>query len=980
MGSLSSWNGDERVRRYTVVTGSLLIQQGTSVVNEATMPKASTKKAKKSPSDEVDAQLKRYRAMRDFAVTAEPSGGSAAPAPEGGLPFVIQKHAATRLHYDFRLGWRGVLKSWACAKGPSYNTKDRRLAVQVEDHPMEYGGFEGTIPKGQYGGGTVMLWDQGTWEPLPDHDFDEGLEKGAVKFTLHGQKLEGRWTLVRMGGHAAQEGKPNWLLIKEHDGNERPETAAPITDEAPDSVVTGRSLDAIAEAEDHVWQSRPAEHTPAPANHSRIQQRLKDAHLHGTRRAAGKTGPTPAVPTTKVAAKSTSTTESWLASAPEEAMPAFLPPQLASASTSVPQGSGWLHELKLDGYRVQAHLRTDAKGKRTATLFTRSGLDWTHRMKGVARAVEKLEVEQAVLDGEVVVLDEQGKSSFAKLQAAFEKGEAATFTYFTFDLLHLNGRNLRGLSLRTRKSALEPLIAAAEDPLLQFSQHLQLDANQVFAHACELGAEGILSKQSEARYTAGRSDSWLKLKCTHRQEFVIGGFTLPKDKGTGLGSLLVGYYEDGQLVHCGRCGTGFSQATARAVRKQLEPLRAEKPPFDANLGREGKKDAIWVRPALVCEVEFATWTADGSLRHASFQGMRLDKPAQEVRKEAAEPAPSAEKPAEKPAESEAPAKPKKKTAKPETSAAIPKSAAKLTHPDKVLDAPTGTTKQQLADYYEAVAAVMLPHLAARPISIVRCPNGSEQKCFFQKHANTGLPNTVGAIPIPDKDDPKKVEEYIALDTAEALTAMAQLGVLELHPWGSTAVELEKPDRLIFDLDPDESLAWNTVVDAAEATRDFLKELRLESFVKTTGGKGLHIVVAIEPAAEWPEIRLFCRGVAAAMESSDPKLYLIKMTKAARTGRIFIDWMRNERGATAVAPWSPRARAGMRCAVPLAWDELRDGMPKFAVADFAEWQARAKPANNPWATMKPQPLRPEVLAAVLEHTGAEKAGKPRRWNR
>lgn len=976
--------------------------------------------AAKTAKDEVDSQLARYREMRDFSTTAEPSGGSAKPAvPKTGLPFVIQKHAATRLHYDFRLGWHGVLKSWACAKGPSYNTHDKRLAVEVEDHPMEYGGFEGTIPKGQYGGGTVMVWDQGTWEPLAGTDVDEGLRKGSLKFTLHGHKLEGRWTLVRMGGRAANESKPNWLLIKEHDGNERPDGAPAITDEAPDSVVTGRSLEQIAAAEDHVWNSRPAEHAATggtgPANHSRLQQKLKNAHLHGTVPASP---PAPASassarPVTKQTAKRTaqagvpateqSTATAWLESAPQEAMPAFIPPQLATAAAKIPESSGWLHELKLDGYRMQAHVVADKKGKRQARLFTRTGLDWTHRMRAIARAVEKIPVSQAVIDGEIVVLQEDGTTSFCKLQAAFENGEAQTTTYFAFDLLHLDGRNLRTLPLRARKGLLEPLVSevatSLTKPLFGFSPHLQLDADQVYAHACALGAEGILSKQADAPYQSGRTDSWLKLKCTHRQEFVIAGFTPPADGGAGLGSLLLGYYRDGKLIHCGRCGTGFTQNSARDLRKQLEEMREPKMPYGESIDRFAKRDALWVRPELVCEVEFATWTTDGAIRHASFQGLRADKPAAEVVKEEPElPKPDGgsegaqeqpeveavtakragavsqiegnepERAAKKPSPSELGLK-ARLAGKSATKTAAKKTGSRLTHPDKVLDAASGTTKQQLADYFEAVAPAMLPHLAGRPVSIVRCPEGTASKCFFQKHAKAGLPASVGSIPVPDRDNPAHIEPYVAVDSPEALLALAQLGVLELHPWGSEASALEQPDRLIFDLDPDESLPWSTVVDSAHAIRAFLKELYLETYVKTTGGKGLHIVAAIEPSAEWPDIRLFARGVAAAIESSDPKLYLIKMTKAARKGRIFLDWMRNERGATAVAPWSPRARAGMRVAVPLGWDELASGPPTFAIANLGDWRSRIEPKNDPWARMKPQPLRPEVLSAVLEQSAA-----------
>ncbi len=949
--------------------------------------------AASAATEEVDEQLARYRAMRDFAATAEPSGRQQ-PDVAGTLPFVIQKHAATRLHYDFRLGWHGVLKSWACAKGPSYFTGDKRLAVQVEDHPMEYGGFEGTIPKGQYGGGTVLVWDQGTWEPLPGTDVDEGLRKGTLKFTLHGQKLEGRWTLVRMGGRAATEAKPNWLLIKEHDGRERPANAPAITDEAPDSVVTGRNLEAIAAAEDHIWQSHAVEKNSGPPNRSRLQAKLKQAGQRSPKPAASTGVPSAASGAQQTSAQQT-TAQSWFESAPLAPMPGFLPPQLATPSERIPSHGSWLHELKLDGYRMQAHLRPGKRDKRETTLYTRSGLDWTHRMRAVAHAIGQIAVQGAILDGELVVLNADGSSSFSKLQAAFENNEAQTLTFFAFDLLHLNGRDLRPLPLHARKALLEPLIRAANEPLLGFSPHLQLDADQVYAHACALGAEGILSKQAEAPYVSGRTETWLKLKCTHRQEFVIGGFTPPKDGGLGIGSLLLGYYRDGKLIHCGRCGTGFTQETARELRSKLEPLQQTKMPYAGSLDRLAKRDALWVMPELVCEVQFAAWTEDGAIRHASFQGLRADKPAAEVAKEVPE-LPRAEVPeieaiplAESTGEADAKKRPKTSAEKqhkspdlatamaPENTVPAGKPRFKLTHPDKVLDPVSGVTKQQLAEYFEAVAPVLLPQLADRPVSIVRCPEGAGKPCFFQKHIKVGLPASVTPIEVPDHRDPSRTEPYISVHSADALLGLAQLGVFELHPWGSKSSALEQPDRLILDLDPDESLPWSTVVESALAIRAFLAELRLETYVKTTGGKGLHIVAATQPAAEWSEIRLFARGLAAAIESTNPKLYLIKMTKVARQGRIFLDWMRNERGATAVAAWSPRARPGMRVAVPLGWDELARGPFSFAVANFAEWRGRTKPEHDPWAAMHSQPLLPEVLHAVLEQSaGLEKASRRR----
>ncbi len=964
---------------------------------------AKQKRAQAGAAGAVDEQLARYRAMRDFSTTAEPAGGSPGKSPHpSALPFVIQKHAATRLHYDVRLGWRGVLKSWACAKGPSYVTRDRRLAVEVEDHPMEYGGFEGTIPKGQYGGGTVLLWDQGTWEP--HGDVDEGLRAGSLKFSLHGEKLHGKWTLVRMGGRAAHEAKPNWLLIKEHDEFEQPADAPAITEAAPNSVVTQRSLEQIAAAEDHTWNSRPADKKP-PANRSRL---------------ARKAAPPAALQSPAIA------------NAPHEKFPGFVKPQLATAVHRAPTGGDWLHELKLDGYRVQMHVERLPSGPKV-TLYTRNGLDWTHRMPAIADAGGALGVGAAILDGEVVVLDQTGGTSFSALQAAFDEGAPHPLTYFAFDLLHLDGHNLRGLPLRERKALLEGLLRELDRKAIRYGEHVEGAGSgpEIFAQACSLGAEGILAKQAASRYTGGRSEHWLKLKCVRRQEFVIGGFTLPRDRGPGVGSLLLGYYDRGKLVHCGRTGTGFSQATQRMLRPRLEALRTPQSAYGNKLTALARKDAVWVRPELVCEVEFATWTGDGLVRHASFQGLREDKAAAEVSKEDSAPAMKRQRrnstagPGEKSPES-APGgaahepmpgavpvtvpetvpvtagKPnagqaehssarsvsgagKRRLARPHQAPAAPaierqgapggrtaagKSApallpgARLTHPDKVLDSQSGVTKQQLALYYEAVAGAMLPHVAGRPASIVRCPEGSTRPCFFQKHAGAGLPKALSSVPVPDKKT-GVAEAYLSIHSPAGLVSLAQLGVLEIHPWGSRNDALETPDRLIFDLDPDEALPWPKLVASAHTIRELLRELKLESFVKTTGGKGLHLVVPIAPTIAWPQIKLFCKGVAAAIESTDPALYLIKMTKAARKGRIFVDYLRNERGATAVAPYSPRARAGMRVAVPLDWSELDQGMPTYAVANFETWRGRLE--HDPWAAMAGhrQAIRPEVLAAVLE---------------
>ena len=852
----------------------------------------------------VDRQLKKYREMRDFSLTLEPRGARKS-SPSIKLPFVIQKHAATRLHYDFRLGWKGVLKSWAVAKGPSYYPGDKRLAVEVEDHPIEYGGFEGTIPKGQYGGGTVMLWDQGTWEP--HGDADEGLRTGRLKFALHGEKLKGNWTLVRMGGKAARESKPNWLLIKEHDEFERGEDDAAITEEAPDSVLTHRDLDAIAHDEDHVWNSKASSRSaaqnvskPSAKKATPIRAKVKDA----------------------IAPPKT----------PREPMPKFIPPQLATASTEPPAGANWIHELKLDGYRIQIHIDTNHKVK----LYTRGGLDWTHRMPAIAEASAALNGTSALIDGEVVVLTSSGGTSFADLQAAFQEHARHTLTYFAFDLLHLNGHNLRGLPLTKRKQYLEQMLQdlPADGPL-RYSEHLNGSGSTIFRKACDLGAEGIVSKLADAAYNSGRSASWVKTKCIRRQEFVIGGFTPPGKGGPGIGSLLLGYYEHGKLIYAGRTGTGFTQKTQRTLRQRLEKLRSAAPAFK-KLTTDARKNALWVKPELVAEVNFATWTADHLVRQAAFQGLREDKPAKDVTLEIPQEGIEIAKKASHRVEHRA-----AKTTPP------PSLPIRLTHPDKILDEETKLTKQQLAEYYAAVAEHMLPHVAGRPLSIVRCPEGSGHPCFFQKHAGKGLPEGIDTVPIRDKKGGEP-EQYITISHAEGIIALAQMGVLEIHPWGSKNDSLETPDILIFDLDPGEGIDWKSLASAAQEFRKHLQKLGLKSFVKTTGGKGLHVVAPIVPEHEWPAVKEFAHTFAQQIEASNPDLYLTKMTKAARKGKIYLDYLRNERGATAVAPFSPRARAGAHVALPLDWKEL-DTAPIFAVADFKNWKGRL--SRDPWAKMK-----------------------------
>jgi bifunctional non-homologous end joining protein LigD len=920
-----------------------------AVKTAVSAPSAKAAKPKKSAgaADAVDEQLARYRSMRDFKVTAEPSGGkdveksvAGKDAEKQGLPFVIQKHAASHLHYDFRLGWNGVLKSWAVAKGPSYFTGDKRLAVQVEDHPMEYGGFEGIIPQGQYGGGTVMVWDQGTWEPQEGHtDVDAGLRAGSLKFVMHGTKMKGKWALIRMGGKAANERKPNWLLIKEHDDFERTDKDKAITEEASNSVVTGRSLEEIAKQEDHVWNSKDTA--------------KGKAWYRKENSGAGGEKAVPAVEKRARAARGADAFASRLKGAPKERLPEFIAPELAMQETKPPSGEGWLHELKLDGYRVQAR-----KDGGRVQLLTRTGLDWTHRMKTIATQLESLPAESAILDGEVVVLAESGTTSFADLQAAFQEGEKKPLTYFVFDLLHLNGHNLRGLPLIERKEILEALLQDVGE-YVRFSEHLETSGETMFHKACELHAEGIVSKRSASKYVSGRGGDWLKLKCIHEQEFVIGGFTLPSNGSHGVGALLLGYYEGKRLVYAGRTGTGFTQKTHRVLRDQLEALRQAENPFDKPPA-EARRGANWVKPQLVAQVNFATWTADNLVRQASFKGLREDKPANEVKREDTGPTPRgtqrashavAGEIAAKTAPSAAVAKAAKPVAAKQVAAkqvAMEKAPVRLTHADKILDEETQLTKQQLADYYWAVAQHMLPHIEGRPLSLVRCPEGSGHPCFYQKHVNHMLPPGIGGVDVPDKKT-GKVEEYITLSTAEALAGLAQMGVLEVHPWGSRNDDLEHPDRIIIDLDPDAAIAWPRLAESAGEVRKGLKKLGLESFLKSTGGKGLHVVVPFEPEFDWTLIKQFAHEFVLRMEKAEPNLYLTKMSKAARKDKIFLDYLRNERGATAVAAYSPRARAGAPVSLPLQWSELK--LPERTVAhvaDFAEWKGRL--SRDPWKEM------------------------------
>jgi bifunctional non-homologous end joining protein LigD len=864
--------------------------------------------------------------MRDFKTTAEPRGDGSdkARGKAAGLHFVVQKHAARQLHYDFRLEWNGVLKSWAVAKGPSYFPGNKRLAVHVEDHPLEYGRFEGTIPKGQYGGGAVMVWDIGTWTPLGDAE--RGLGEGHLKFELKGKKLKGTWALVRMHGRADRSGRENWLLIKERDEFAREESDPAVVEEAPDSALTGRSIDQIAVSRGKVWNSsraKPEKGGSVAAGHgdgADVRSVSSGRQLRNLR--------------------------SKVKSLPRESFPGFIPPQLAQSATTPPKGEGWVHEIKLDGYRIQIQIHaiaSQSKSKRDAILFTRKGLDWTARMPDIARAAAQLHVESAIIDGEAVALNDEGISDFAALQAAFQEETRREITYFAFDLLHLDGHNLRNLSLLERKELLANLMKASGDHgPIRYSEHLQADGQEVFKKACALGAEGIVAKAASSKYVSGRSNAWLKLKCIQQQELVIGGFTPPSKGGIGVGALLLGYYDGGKLRYAGRSGTGFTQRTHRMLRQRLDALTQKECPF-AEIPREARRDAKWVKPQLVAQIAFTTWTRDHIVRQAAFKGLREDKPAKEVVREVAI---APESGNEKNARTRS--APKVPTDQKQSRSTGSNEELPITHPDKILDAESGLTKRQLAEYYMAVAEHMLPHVGGRPLSVVRCPEGSEKPCFFQKHVGLGTAKGVSSVSVKSRKS-GKVDDYLSVDSADGLVGLAQMGVLEIHPWGSKNESLDKPDRVIIDLDPDTAISWKTLAHAAGEVRKRLRQLRLDSFLKSTGGKGLHVVVPIKPEHEWPVVKDFAHRLVLEMEQREPELYVTKMTKASRKNRIYLDYLRNDRDATAIAPYSPRARHGAPVAMPLRWNELEaKELPRFYLSGFTEWRSRLR--QDPWKAM------------------------------
>ena len=805
-------------------------------------------------------RLERYRQMRDFSITPEPSGrkAPAKSAREGGaLRYYVQRHAATRLHYDFRLELEGVLKSWAVPKGPSLDPADKRLAMQTEDHPLDYGDFEGVIPEKQYGAGEVLLWDQGVWTP-EDRDPSAALRQGRLYFRLDGDKLAGAWVLTRTRSH---EDRPSWLLIKRNDEDAR--AGYDITQERPESVKR---------------QPRRAKY--------------------------GKRSP----------------------------LPQFVTPQLATLVASPPGSPDWIYEVKHDGYRILARL-----AKRDARLFTRSGKDWTAKLPHLARELKRLALEDSWLDGEIVVLREDGRSSFQRLQNAFDSGREAEIVYYVFDVPFLRGRDLRALPLAERKQLLKRSLGRSAT--VRFSDHLQGDASEALDKACRLGLEGLIGKRTDATYVAGRSRTWIKLKCRPRQDFVIAGYTAPAGSRTGFGALVLGAYDSKmKLRYAGKVGTGFDEEMLSSLAKKLSAIeRADSPLADP----PRERGIRWAKPGLVCEVSYTERTDEGILRQASFMGLREDIAPKSVGEERAQPPPESERNG---GELE---------------------GVTITHPGRVIYPSLGFTKLDLARYYDAVGESLLPHVAGRPLTLVRCPDGVGGECFYQRHLGMGAsPGDVKTF----KRLRSSKGYYIYVDSRRGILSTVQNGAIEIHTWGATLPDTRHPDRITLDLDPGEDLTWSELRRATEMTRTVLKGLALGCFLKTTGGKGLHVVVPIAPELGWDEVKAFSHLIARFLVKAEPGFFTSHIAKADRAGKVFVDYLRNSETASAVAAFSARARPNAGVSTPLHWDELgaEDLRERFTVLTVPKRLVALR--DDPWAGYAAA-ARQAVTPAMLRSLGA-----------
>jgi bifunctional non-homologous end joining protein LigD len=865
-------------------------------------------------------KLAKYISKRDFAKTAEPSGRRKV-VPAEHLRFVIQKHAARRLHYDLRLELDGVFKSWAVTKGPSLDPHDKRLAVEVEDHPLDYGDFEGTIPPGEYGGGTVQLWDRGYWEPEGPGSAQEALRKGDLKFRLQGERLQGGWVLVRMRSDKFKSKRNNWLLIKHHDGAEHEGDADALLAEDR-SVASGRAMADIA-----AGKGRP----PKPFIVRRGAATPRDAVWHSNK--GDEAAPPPPARGKKAAS-----------------VPDFIPPQLCTLVERPPSGTGWLHEIKFDGYRIQIHVENG-----DVILRTRKGLDWTARFPAIATAATGL--ADGIIDGEIVALDPNGVPDFAALQAALSDGKTGELVFFAFDLLFAQGEDLRALALIERKKRLQAMLGK-KAALIRYVEHFDTGGDAVLRSACRLSLEGIVSKQAKAPYSAGRGVTWTKCKCRAGHEVVIGGWSETNGR---FRSLLVGVHRGDHLIYVGRVGTGYGAETVSRIFPRIQAEAAKENPFGGINAPRQEREVHWVKPVLVAEIEFAGWTGDGMVRQAAFKGLRDDKPADEVATETpakaketalAQPAPTAKAPA-----------PRKAQGDVVLGVAISKPEKPL-WPDDGEGRPV--TKLDLARYYAAVGAWLIEHIKGRPCSIIRAPDGIGGEHFFQRHAMAGASALFELVTVSGDRKP-----YLQIDRIEGLAAVAQIAGIELHPWNCQPGQPDEPGRFVFDLDPAPDVAFERVIEAALDIRDRLDSVGLVGFCKTTGGKGLHVVTPLAGARKaklgWPEAKAFAREICVQMAADSPERYLTTMAKKDRTGRIFLDYLRNDRMATAVAPLSPRARDGAPVSMPLLWSQVRKGLdPKRfslrtvpallakskAWADYCDGERPLLDAVKRWGKRKP----------------------------
>jgi len=1011
--------------------------------------------------------LQQYREKRNFGITSEPAEGGT--ANDDARAFVIQKHWASRLHYDLRLELDGAMKSWAVPKGPSYDVADKRMAVQVEDHPIAYNQFEGEIPKGQYGAGRVIIWDEGVWVPLEDPV--EGYRRGMLKFELHGVKMRGKWALIRMKGKG--EKQPPWLLIKEKDAFVKPAAEFSVVDEMPDSVVPLRAEVKKARAQQaraataaktaptaKATTAKGATAKAASAAEAKASKadRAETSAASDAPKASGTKAATATSKRAKAAVKkaldgdpdaSTAVAEDTAGRLPGEAapLPDLLKPQLATlVDAPPPNPKDWLFEVKFDGYRIGARL----DGKRVQ-LFTRNGHDWTHKLQHLADALATMKTGKAWLDGEIVVLGDNGAPSFQALQNAFDSSKTGNIAYYVFDAPFLAGRDLRGETLMTRRALLEQIFDDDSPDLVRFSGAFDVRPQDLVTSACKMGLEGVIGKLRDSTYVSRRSPAWIKLKCGQRQEFVVVGYTQPKGTRVGLGALLIAVHDDdGALRFAGSVGSGFDDRGLTEIKQKLDAIAVDKSPFSVRTPVD--RTAQWVKPQLLAEVSFSEWTSSGSIRHPVFKGLRSDKPAKAIGREkpvpakevvaklnaatpddsestmkktsaatkakksakkattgkatvekatakktpvkkatvkeaAAKSAPSkksaggtasskkattkidvAEKstakktPAKKATAKKATAKKataKKATAAPATVAnataspaktATKKSSAKLTHPERVIDSSTGLTKLDLAEYYARVSPLLLPHLKARPVSLVRAPGGIEKELFFQKHLEAPMPGVKPLDPKLDPDHPPLLE----VPTAQALMSAVQMNTVEFHTWNAVKTAIDKPDRMTFDLDPGEGIKWPAMVQAAQLVRVMLTEIGLTSWIKTSGGKGLHVVVPLKKQYGWDTVKSFSQAIVQHLARTLPKLFVAKSGPKNRVGKIFVDYLRNGFGATTASAWSARARPGMGVSVPIEWDEV-EGISSGGHWTIANIDDRLEIGNHPWDDYAPQSM-------------------------